>query len=106
MIEINHGKEKCLIILNNRVFKSLADLGLADIIASQDLNKLDDPDFVEKLAWMGYVEGCKYSETTPMKDVKFKVGLTREAALEIENLFIEQLLEIGEYVTSKKKLKE
>lgn len=103
MIEITHNGNKSLIILNNRVFKRLADLGIMDIISNEDSSKIDDDEFIESLSYLGYLEGCKYSNIEPIDEAKFKLELSRIAVLKIQNHFIEQLIEIGEYVSTKKK---
>jgi hypothetical protein len=103
MIEISIKGKANLLILNNRVFKRLAELNLLDVIKDEKFDIVDDPEFIEKVGYLCYLEGCKADLKDPISQDEFSQFLRRADALRISNLLIEELIEVGEYVTSKKK---
>jgi hypothetical protein len=115
-VKLSNGS-KHLVIINNRVLKYLAsvkvdvmDSGNADDADGENkadnkiLDALEDVETIEKIAYLGYVEGCRYKDILPIDEKLFCPLLSQKAIIQVQEAFIGQLLEVGEYLASKKKV--
>lgn len=107
-VKLSNGS-KHLVIINNRVLKYLASVkvDVMDSDANADnkiLDALEDVETIEKIAYLGYVEGCRYKDVLPIDENLFCPLLSQKAIIQVQEAFIGQLLEVGEYLASKKKV--
>lgn len=103
MININLNGQETLLIFNNRVFKQLADTGMMDVMQDVNIDKINSPEFIEKVGYYAYLQGCKDKGITPIDSEKFGLLLSFENAIEISNAFAEELIKAFDRISSKKK---
>lgn len=102
MIYVKLNKANVPVIINNRVFKKLAESGKLDIIKG-DFENIEELDFIEDLCWYGYQEGCRFEEVKPIDEAKFKTLLGFTAVKAIQAYLIEEIADLGKLLESKKK---